>query len=60
MTLSPLGDSAVVVALGPGLDETALRRVRALAEALDRDRPAGVVDVVPVFASVMVFYDGVA
>jgi inhibitor of KinA len=59
MTLSPLGDSAVVVALGPGLDETALRRVRALAEALDRDRPAGVVDVVPAFASVTVFYDAV-
>lgn len=59
MTLSPLGDSAVVVALGPGPDETALRRVRALAEALDRDRPAGVVEVVPAFASVTVFYDAV-
>ncbi len=57
MTLSPLGDSAVVVALGPGLDEMALRRVRALAEALNRDRPTGVVDVVPAFASVTVFYE---
>jgi inhibitor of KinA len=57
MTLSPLGDSAVVVSLGSGLDELALPRVRALAEALDRDRPAGVVDVVPAFASVTVFYE---
>jgi inhibitor of KinA len=56
MTLSPLGDSAVVVSLGSGLDELALPRVRALAEALARDLPAGVVDVVPAFASVTVFY----
>ena len=33
--------------------------IAALAEALDRDRPAGVVDVVPAFASVTVFYDAV-
>lgn len=59
MTLSPLGDSAVVVALGTGLDELMLLRVRALAEALTRDLPAGVVDVVPAFASVTVFYDPV-
>lgn len=59
MTLSPLGDSAVVVALGSGLDEAVLRRVRALATALERDRPAGVVEVVPAFASVTVFYDAV-
>ncbi len=57
MTLSPLGDSAVVVALGTGLDETALTRVRAVAEALEQEKPAGVVDVVPAFASVTVFYD---
>lgn len=57
MTLSPLGDSAVVATLGTGLDELALPRVRALAEVLHRDLPAGVVDVVPAFASVTVFYD---
>jgi inhibitor of KinA len=57
MTLSPLGDSAVVVSFGNGLDELALPRVRALAEALARNLPAGVVDVVPAFASVTVFYE---
>ena len=57
MTLSPLGDSAVVVALGPGLDEAALRRVRQVAAAIEHDRPAGVVDIVAAFASVTVFYD---
>lgn len=57
MTLSPLGDSAIVVALGSGLDESALVRVRALAATLERERPAGVLDIVPAFASVTVFYD---
>lgn len=57
MTLSPLGDSAVVAALGTGLDELALPRVSALAAALLHDRPAGVVDIVPAFATVTVFYD---
>ncbi len=57
MTLSPLGDAAVVVALGDGADELALPRVRALAAALAHDPPAGVVDIVPAFASVTVFYN---
>ncbi len=57
MTLSPLGDSAVVAALGTGLDDLALPRVRALVEALGRDLPVGVVDVVPAFASVTLFYE---
>ncbi len=60
MTLSPLGDSAVVVGLGaPLLDESMLLRVRALAEALTRDLPPGVIEVVPAFATVTVFYDPV-
>jgi inhibitor of KinA len=57
MTLKPLGDSAVVASLGTDIDDAALRRVGRLAEALEHDRPAGVVDLVPAFASVTVFYD---
>jgi len=57
MTLSPLGDSAIVAALDGGLDESAVLRVRALAAAIGRSRLAGVVDVVPAFATVTVFYD---
>lgn len=57
MTLTPLGDSAVVVVLGTEPDEAVLRRVRAVAEDVRRDMPAGVVDVVPAFAQVTVFYD---
>src|SRR5471032_3127107 len=59
MTLSPLGDSAVVVALGAGAGALALPRVRALAAALAHDPPAGLVDIVPAFASVTVFYNPV-
>lgn len=57
MTFTPLGDSAVVVALGSSPDETVVRRVRTLAEVLDRDRPTGVIEVVPAFSAVTVFYD---
>lgn len=57
MTLSPLGDSAIVAALGGSLDEPALLRARALAAELGHHPPAGVVDVVPAFATVTVFYD---
>ncbi|PHX70838.1 MAG: hypothetical protein CK548_08285 [Opitutia bacterium] len=57
MTLTPLGDSAVVVALGSVLDDATLRRVGRLAKVLEHDRLVGVVDVVPAFASVTVFYD---
>lgn len=57
MTLSPLGDTAVVVALGDGVEEAASTLVQALAAELERDPPAGVVDVVPAFASVTLHYN---
>lgn len=57
MTISPLGDSAIVVAFGDGPDESALPRVRALASALGHLPPRGVREVVPAFATVTVFYD---
>jgi KipI family sensor histidine kinase inhibitor len=57
MTLSPLGDSAVLLRLGDTIDAAMATRVRALAAAIKRQPPAGVTDVVPAFASVAVFYD---
>lgn len=57
MTLSPLGDSALLLALGDEADESALGRVRAVADALRLARLDGVVDVMPAFAAVTVFYD---
>ena len=57
MTFSALGDSAVVVALGAGIDAAQLPRVRALAAALERDRPAVIVEVVAAYTTVTVFYE---
>jgi inhibitor of KinA len=52
-----MGDTAVVLQLGSGIKETTLARVRALAGALEREPPAGVVDIVPSATAVTVFYD---
>ena len=57
MRIEPLGDRALVVHLGHVIDEATFRRVRSACARLDRDRPAGVRDVVPGFASVTVHYD---
>lgn len=59
MTFAPLGDSAVVVTLGSSIDESTLLRVRSLAAALERETAAGVVDVVPAYTTVTVFYEAV-
>jgi inhibitor of KinA len=57
MMIAPLGDSAVVVTLGANIDESTLVRVRSLAAALERVATAGIVDVVPAYTTVTVFYD---
>ncbi len=57
MTLFPLGDSAVVLSLSDEVNDAVSLRVRVVADAIQRERIAGVVDVVPAFGSVTVFYD---
>jgi inhibitor of KinA len=57
MHFSPLGDQAVTITLGNSIDEPTHHRVRAVVARLDRDRLAGVIDLVPAFASVTVHYD---
>jgi KipI family sensor histidine kinase inhibitor len=57
MTLSPLGDAAIVLALGDVVDDAMLARVATLAAEIERHRPKGVTDVVPAFATVTIFYD---
>jgi inhibitor of KinA len=57
MTLAPLGDSAVSVTLGAGTDESALARTRALAAALAVAPSPGLVDIVPVYAAITVYYE---
>ncbi|MGH7944528.1 MAG: 5-oxoprolinase subunit PxpB [Opitutaceae bacterium] len=57
MTVSPLGDSAVVIAISEKVDAETAVHVRALAAEIGRMRLSGVVDVVPAFGSVAVFFD---
>ena len=56
-TLYPLGDRAVVIRFGEHLSEETHRKVR-LFDALLNERPfPGMVETVPSFAAVAVFYD---
>lgn len=57
MTPTPLGDTAVVLAFSGPVDAAMASRVHALATEIGRHPPAGVVDIVPAFTSVAVFYD---
>src|SRR4051812_43176382 len=59
MTISPLGDAAVVIELGEGMDPTMAARVRAAVGEIQHHPPAGVVDVVPAFARIAIFFDPV-
>lgn len=55
--IAPLGDSAVTVALGDRVELALNRRVHALAAAVRAASLPGVVDVVPAYAAVTVFYE---
>lgn len=54
---SPLGDCAVTITLGESIREDVHRRVRCLAEALNRDKFPGFVEAVAGFHTVTVFYE---
>jgi len=55
--LLPAGDSAIVVEYGDGIDLSLNARVRLLHRALGATRPAGVVETVPAYRSLLVHYD---
>ncbi|MCB1104477.1 MAG: 5-oxoprolinase subunit PxpB [Opitutaceae bacterium] len=57
MELSALGDDAVVIEWGGLADEVTLARVSAAVAALEADPPAGMIELVPAFTSLAVFYD---
>lgn len=60
MRLLPLGDRALLIHLGDGIDQATHRRVRAVCQRLEQRPIPGVVDWVPAFASVAVHYDPAA
>ncbi|GAX91545.1 5-oxoprolinase subunit PxpB [Effusibacillus lacus] len=55
--LIPLGDSAIVVQFGQTINLETHRKVRALAAYLDRHPFPGMVEYIPAFTTVSVFYD---
>jgi inhibitor of KinA len=57
MTLAPLGDSAVVVTFGTTIDQMTVLRVRTLAAELESEKFPGIIDVVPAYSTVTVFYE---
>jgi KipI family sensor histidine kinase inhibitor len=57
MTVSPLGDSAVVLTISESIDHDTAFEVRAIASEIERSRILGVVDVVPAFGRIAVFFD---
>ncbi|MES2924038.1 MAG: 5-oxoprolinase subunit PxpB [Verrucomicrobiota bacterium] len=58
MTLKPLGDSAWLVEFPGKSGEEALARVIGLVDALENNRPPGVLDVVAAFDSVAIHFTG--
>ncbi|NHN30590.1 5-oxoprolinase subunit PxpB [Paenibacillus sp. S3N08] len=55
--LSPLGDTVVIVTLGNGTDQHTHRKVQALSLYLNRYPFPGLVEIVPAFVTVAVYYD---
>ncbi|WP_051663446.1 5-oxoprolinase subunit PxpB [Alicyclobacillus macrosporangiidus] len=59
VSIEPLGDGAAVVRLGTRIDPDTHRQVRRLVLAVDRSAPPWLVELVPAFTTVTVFYDAV-
>ncbi|MED0681184.1 5-oxoprolinase subunit PxpB [Aneurinibacillus thermoaerophilus] len=57
MKLFPLGDAAIVVELGSVINEETHCKVRALSEYLTRHPLPGMIEYIPAFTTVTVFYD---
>lgn len=55
--LLPLGDSALLVQFGDEIDPAVNQRVHALDALLQTAKPAGVIETVPAYASLLVYYD---
>ena len=52
-----LGDRGLLVELGHGIDPAVNRRVKQLHRIIARERPHGVVETVPAYASLLVVFD---
>ncbi|MBC7095961.1 allophanate hydrolase subunit 1, partial [Thermococcus sp.] len=56
-TFKPAGDSAVVIIFGNEIDEDLNRKVHAVARTIEEENPEWLVEVVPTYTSVYVYYN---
>ncbi|MCH8205624.1 MAG: carboxyltransferase domain-containing protein, partial [Chloroflexi bacterium] len=56
----PAGDQALVVELGDAIDPDLNRRVNNLMRAVEKANVPGVIDLVPTYRSLLIYYDPVA
>lgn len=57
MTMYPLGDQALLIDFGEKIDEDTNYKVRKVASHLDKEKPDWMVEYIPAFTTVTVFYD---
>lgn len=57
LRVDPLGDRAVLLTFGEGIDPAVHARVAALARQLRRSPPAGVEDIVPAYTTLAAWFD---
>ncbi len=57
MKISPLGDAAAIIEVGKEISETVQRKVKALSMQLELKPVPGMIEYVPAFTTVTVFYD---
>ena len=57
MRFKPAGDSALVIIFGDRIDEKINKKVHAVANAIEKASPDWLVEVVPTYTSVYVYYD---
>jgi KipI family sensor histidine kinase inhibitor len=60
LQVEPLGDQALLVVLGEGIDRAVNDRVHQLAALLRQEAPPGLLDLVPAYATLAVHYDPAA
>ncbi|NJE47804.1 5-oxoprolinase subunit PxpB [Thermococcus sp. GR7] len=53
----PAGDLALVISFGEVIDENVNRKVHAVAKAIERANPEWLIEVVPTYSTVYVYYD---
>ncbi|ADT84017.1 5-oxoprolinase subunit PxpB [Thermococcus barophilus] len=57
MQFKPAGDSALVIIFGDRIDEGINKKVHAVASAIEKSSPDWLIEVVPTYTSIYVYYD---